>query len=63
MNPNQVLTTREALQALLDGNKIRSNVWPKGEFIYMSGNLLFNNLRMRIIFDLDMDYDYEIYQD
>ena len=31
------MTTKEAIQAMLDGNKLTSDTWVNGEFIYFDG--------------------------
>lgn len=58
---NKILTTREAMQALLDGKKITRDVWPPHEFLYLVGDMIVNQDDCE--WDHDLNVSYQLYKE
>lgn len=61
------LTNREAMQALLDGKKIRRGHWDKGEYFIFEEDCLYNHRNNKIVLDFTFIYNskelWELYEE
>lgn len=57
------MNLREALQALIDGKKIRRKHWTKEEYIYLDAGMLKDHLGDIFTMSISEDTNFELYEE